>query len=322
MEKLMSLVAGLLAAALLCVASVSPSHAATTAFVSGGGNDANPCTVALPCQTIGHAIGTVAGNGGTVSCLDAGPYTEGFSINYSYTVDCRGVVYVNTGLNGYAFTLSTTNNGSHQLVTFRNVIFDGAAGGGGAVEIDGGAKVVFENCTLQNFTAAQGVAVLAQPSVAGAQVIITDSVFANNGVASGGGGINIQPSGGVKAGAVIERTQFTGNTNGIFANGTGGSVLVDVRYSTMSNNAMNGIWAYTTGSVASIVVEHSASVQNGINGINAQGANAYVSLNNSTVAWNQTGMTTSSGGHILTYQNNLIAGNPITGVTPLSFSLQ
>jgi len=321
MKKLMSSVAGPLAAALLCAASVSPSQAATTAYVSGGGSDANACTLAAPCRSIGHALGFVAGNGGTVTCLDEGPYTEGFSINYSYTVDCRGVVYVNTGFTGFAFNLSTTNNGSHQQVTFRHVLFDGAAGGGGAVTVSGGARVVFEDCTFQNFTASPGMAIQFNPTAAGAHLTVTDSVFANNGVAAGGAGIVVQPNGGT-AGVVVERTQVTGNTYGIVANGTSGTVLAEIRYSSVSNSAIDGIWAVTGGSVSSIVVEHSASLQNGGNGINAQGSSAYVSLSDSTVAWNGTGLATSSGGTILTYKNNIIAGNVSPGVTPLGFNLQ
>jgi hypothetical protein len=310
MKKLINLVASPVAAALLCVASVSSSYAATTAFVSGGGSDGNPCSLASPCRTIGQALTNGAEE---VSCLDAGPYTESFSTISSFTLDCRGVVY--TSGSGFAFYVDGP------VVTFRNVIFDGSGGGGGAVQING-RRVVFEHCTFQNFNGSPGVAVLVEPSVAGAQVIITDSVFANNGAASGGGGINIQPNLGVTAGAVIERTQFAGNTNGIFANGSGGNVLVDVRYSTISNSAMNGVWAYTTGSTSSIVVEHSASNQNGGSGIIAQGAGAYVSLKDSTVDWNATGLTTPSGGLILSYQNNLIAGNLSPGVTPVSLSQQ
>jgi hypothetical protein len=314
MKNLINLVAGLTAATLLCVAPVSPSYAITTTYVSGGGSDANACTLALPCRTIVHAVAT-AGSGGAVSCLDAGPYAESFSTAFSFTLDCRGVVYPSAGNFGITAQISG------QVVTLRNVIFDGAAGGRGAAQIQGGT-VVFENCTFQNFTASPGEAVLFAPSVAGAHLTITDSVFTHNGVAAGGGGIIIQPSGGVTASAVIERTQVTGNTYGIVANGSSGSALVEVRYSTIADSILDGIWAYTGGSTASIVVEHSASVRNGGNGITATGAGAYVSLKDSTVDWNVTGLTTSGGGLILSYQNNLIAGNLSPGVTPLSVSQQ
>ena len=166
------------------------------------------------------------------------------------------------------------------------------------------------------------MAVYFAPTTAGAKLTITDSVFQNNGTGSGGGGIIIQPSGGVPASAVIERTQVANNTYGIVANGSGGPALVEVRYSTIADNANTGIWAYTTGSTASIVVEHSASVHHFGNGINAQGAGAYVSLSDSTVAWNTTGLTTSSGGIVLSYKNNIIAGNAFPGVTPVSLDKQ
>jgi hypothetical protein len=314
MKKLTSLVAGPIAAALLCVASVSPSHAATTAYVSGRGSDTNLCTLAQPCLTIGIAI-LAAGNGGTVSCLDAGPYTDDFSTSSSYTVDCKGVVYAVNG----AFAFNVRPN---TVVTFRHVIFDGAMGGAGAVQIQN-STVVFEDCTFQNFTASPGQAVQFVPDAAGAQLTITDSVFTHNGLAGSGGGVIVQPTAGITAGVVIERTQFTGNTYGIIANGFGGgTALIEVRYSSIANSVFDGIWAVTQGTTASIVVEHSASIRNGGSGVNAQGAGAYVSLSDSTVAWNATGLTTSGGGLVLSYKNNIIAGNLNPGVTPLSFNPQ
>ena len=169
MKKLISLAASLVAAVLLCVASVSPSYAVLkTVFVSGAGSDGNPCSLTQPCRTIGYAVGTVA-TGGTVSCLDAGPYDEASPINSPFTVDCRGVVYA-VG-NSFAFSVQTSGT----LVTFRNVIFDGALAGTGAVTISGGSRVIFENCTFQNFTAAPGTAILFAPSAAVAYLTIRDS---------------------------------------------------------------------------------------------------------------------------------------------------
>ena len=303
---------GLLATALLCVASGSPSHAATTVFVSGqpGANDTNACTLASPCRSIGHATG-VAGNGGTVSCLDAGPYAETFTATTSFTLDCEGVVHdlVN---NNPAITVQTANA---PVVRFRHVIFDGANGGSsaGAVLISSGSNVVFEDCTFQNFP---GAGVEFTPSAAGAHLTITDSIIANNGT-----GVEILPVQAAKATAMIERTQITGNGNGITADSAGGAVLVDVRYSSVASNAMFGISAVGFGSVASIVVDHGAVDHNGT-GISAGGSLGFVSLNDSTVDWNATGLTTASGGLIISYQDNLIAGNPSPGVTPLGIGRQ
>ena len=161
------------------------------------------------------------------------------------------------------------------------------------------------------------------PTAAGAHLTITDSVFTHNGMAGSGGGIIVQPAAGITAGVVIERTQLASNTYGIIANGfASGTALVEVRYSTIADSVFDGIWAVTQGTTASVVVEHSASIRNGGSGANAQGAGAYVSLRDLTVDWNATGLTTSGGGLILSYQNNLIAGNLSPGVTPLSVSQQ
>ena len=312
MKKLINLVAGPVAAALLCIASVSPSYATTTAFVSGGGNNANPCTLAQPCRSIGQAL-VAAGNEGTVSCLDAGPYTESIGLAYlPFTLDCRGVVYASAG----GFAVSPYAGG---VTTFRHVIFDGAPGGAGAVQILAG-KVVFDDCTFQNFIASPAEAVQFAPSVAGAQLTITDSVFANNGLAASGGGIIIQPSGSAGAHAVIERTTVTGNTYGIFANGTGttGSILLHIKDSTVANSTVNGISAYTAGSITAIVIDHSSSLINGGSGILSQGSGGLVFLTDTTVMSNVTGLSTAGGGTIYSYGNNRLTGNASDGVTPVT----
>ena len=176
---------------------------------------------------------------------------------------------------------------------------------------------------VSEFHHVPGEAVEFEPTAADAQLTITDSVFANNGLAGSGGGIYIQPSAGITAGAVIERTQVTGNTYGIIATGFGGgTALVEVRSSSIASNIFDGIWAVSQGTTATIVVEHSASLRNGGSGVNAQGPNAYVSLSDSTVAWNATGVTASGGGLILSYKNNIIAGNLSPGVAPTGFGLQ
>jgi hypothetical protein len=313
MNKISSLVTCLFATALLNVASVSPSHATTTVYVSGqaGASDTNACTLASPCRSIGHAV-SIAGNGGAVSCLDTGPYFESLTATTSFTLDCDGVVYASTTT--YAIKVQTANA---PVVRFRHVTFDGANGGGGAaaVGITGGSNVIFEDCTFQNFL---GEGVQFEPSAAGAHLTVTDSIFANN-----GGGVFILPLQGVKATAIIERTQITGSVIGIQATSTTtGTVLVDVRYSSIAGNTNSGIAAEGQFSVTSIVLDHSAVDHNGT-GISVGGAFGFVSLNDSTVDWNGTALGTGvSGGTAISYRNNLIAGNVSAGAAPVVIGQQ
>lgn len=57
-------------------------------YVSPSGNDANACTKAAPCKTIGHAI-SVAGKGATVVVL-SGTYTEQVTISKRLTLLGKG----------------------------------------------------------------------------------------------------------------------------------------------------------------------------------------------------------------------------------------
>ena len=166
--------------------------------------------------------------------MDAGPYTEFFSAGISFTLDCPGVVYASSDL------FAAYVNGGRYVSQrhFRRIRRRGWC------RSDPGGRVVFENCTFR-ISPHRRASVQLSPTTNEAHLTITDSVFANNGVAAGGGGIIIQPSRGVTATAVIERTQVTGNTYGIVANASAGTVLVEVgtvRSPTMLSTASGPNW--------------------------------------------------------------------------------
>jgi len=258
---------------------------------------------------------------GIVSCVDQGANSFGNSvigvtISKSITIDCAGTS---------AGTYYVTINGPGIVVTLRNLQINmvGSFGNNGlGVDFQNGAALFVEHCVIEGWNAGLGAGIHFAPTSGTAELHVTDSVIKNNGVAGGGGGIFIAPTGGATVRVAVDRTEIENNTNGIFANGTGGTVLVEVKDSTVANNATNGVWAYTAGSTSSIVLDQSASVSNGGSGIDAQGNGTYVSLDSTTVAWNAIGLTTSSGGNILSYQTNKIAGNLSPGVTPISVGHQ
>jgi hypothetical protein len=76
--------------ALVLVALVIPSSAfgqATRTWVSGVGDDANPCSRTAPCKTFAGAISKTA-NGGEINCLDPGGF-GGVTITKSLTIKCQ-----------------------------------------------------------------------------------------------------------------------------------------------------------------------------------------------------------------------------------------
>src|SRR5262249_59046911 len=81
--------------------SVDPAHAqATRTWVSGVGDDANPCSRTAPCKTFAGAISKTAA-AGEIDCLDPGGFGA-VTITKSITIDCSetfGSVLV-SGTNG------------------------------------------------------------------------------------------------------------------------------------------------------------------------------------------------------------------------------
>jgi hypothetical protein len=77
--------------ALILVALVLPSSAfgqATRTWVSGVGDDANPCSRTAPCKTFAGAISKTA-NGGEINVIDPGGF-GGVTITKSITIRARG----------------------------------------------------------------------------------------------------------------------------------------------------------------------------------------------------------------------------------------
>src|SRR6187200_1921215 len=68
---------------------VAPASAqATRTWVSGVGDDVNPCSRTAPCKTFAGAISKTA-RGGEINCLDPGGYGA-VTITKSITLDCTG----------------------------------------------------------------------------------------------------------------------------------------------------------------------------------------------------------------------------------------
>src|SRR5437868_4037205 len=89
----------LLSVAVLMVASIASAQATRT-WVSGVGDDANPCSRTAPCKTFAGAISKTAA-GGIINCLDPGGFGA-VTITKSITIDCGATLggVLATGLNG------------------------------------------------------------------------------------------------------------------------------------------------------------------------------------------------------------------------------
>src|ERR1700759_4684630 len=108
------------------LASAPASAQATRTWVSGVGDDANPCSRTAPCKTFPGAISKTA-TGGEINCLDPGGF-GGVTVTKSITIDC--------GLNGLtggsifaAGIPGITVNAANAVVTVRNLAINGFSSG-------------------------------------------------------------------------------------------------------------------------------------------------------------------------------------------------
>ena len=108
-------------AATSIIAFVSTAHAqATRTWVSGVGDDVNPCSRTAPCKTFAGAISKTA-VGGEISVLDPGGFGP-VNITKSITIDGAGTLAGILALN----TNGVIVNGPAITVTLRNFSINGA----------------------------------------------------------------------------------------------------------------------------------------------------------------------------------------------------
>src|SRR5437660_1760724 len=85
--KILRFTSHLLALAVLGLGFTSMANAqATRTWVSGVGDDANPCSRTAPCKTFAGAISKTAA-GGEIDCLDPGGFGQ-VTITKGMTIDC------------------------------------------------------------------------------------------------------------------------------------------------------------------------------------------------------------------------------------------
>jgi hypothetical protein len=190
--------AALIASAMTGLSFVSPASAqATRTWVSGVGDDANPCSRTAPCKTFAGAISKTATTG-EINCLDSGGFGT-LTINKSITVKCQGVIggVLASGVPG--FTVNLPAGGKAVL---DGLDIEGLAGGGGTntpgtigVRMIGTGQVTIMNTVIRDFSG-NGVDCV---GTNGARCAVINSQVINN----GGGGFNVTAASGNISGVSI-----------------------------------------------------------------------------------------------------------------------
>jgi len=178
--------------------SVPAKAQATRTWVSGVGDDANPCSRTAPCKTFAGAISKTA-TGGEINVLDPGGFgavtiTKSIQIR-SEEVEAGVLV---SGTNGIVVSVGATDK-----VLLEGLDIEGLGTGLDGVKMTGTGELFIRKCSIRNFTLT-GVKVA---GAANARVFVEGSVITGNSV-----GVIVKGIGGVANTAIVEHSVVENNT--------------------------------------------------------------------------------------------------------------
>jgi hypothetical protein len=267
---------------------------ATRTWVSGVGDDVNPCSRTAPCKTFAGAISKTA-SPGIINCLDPGGFGA-VTITKSITIDCTGTMgsALSSGVQGVVINALTTDK-----IVLRGIDINGAGTtlGTNGVSITQAGSVTIDHCNIANYSNAGVRTVNTSNAI---NVFITNTNVVN---------VNTQ---GVQANSVapgtssifIDNSRITGAINGVDVAGSGN--YASASNSVIEKNTGAGFQVEQTGSSGAL--ESSTIIGN------ATGVQAGVAANTPTIRISRciiTQNTNAVGGSGTTkcFSNNVVDGN-------------
>ena len=279
----------------LAFSSVAQAQATRT-WVSGVGDDVNPCSRTAPCKTFAGAISKTA-TGGEISVLDPGGYgtitiTKGITINGDGTL----ASILNSGINGVVVNITT--NPATSTVYLRNLSINAAqnALAGDGIRVLSGGTVVVENCWIYG-QSSDGIEVAA---TANTNLKVNNTTIED----VTGDCIKLSTTAGQVV-AMISNSRLQNCANGLTANLNVRAGLVN----TVISHGTTGVQTTGSGSILNLDDVFVTYFTTGLKSIT--GSNIRVS--DSIIAQNVTGMSTALGGTIDSFQGNSLIGNPTAG---------
>jgi len=299
--------------AIFTLAFASLAHAqATRTWVSGVGDDANPCSRTAPCKTWAGAISKTA-TAGEIDALDPGGF-GGVTITKAITLDGTGTFasILNAGTQGI---IINANLGTADNVTIRGISINGAGNGTNGFNILQADKVSIEDCVV--FGSNNGILINESDSI---NVSIRNTVVRNN----ANDGLSVATTSGLAKVSSVN-SSFIGNGEGIHAKGNSRIVLEQC---VVSNNTLNGVFAEGIGTTAVVDLSNCVIDSNSVSGMQAGGGvsntASIIRINSCDIFQNGgTGALISTNGEIDSWQNNRIFSNGTdgcSGCTPKGFN--
>lgn len=278
----------------LAIASIAQAQATRT-WVSGVGDDVNPCSRTAPCKTWAGAISKTAA-GGEIDALDPGGFGA-VTITKSMLLDgTHGAGFGSTlasGVNGVNVNDSASGSPQSIVVRLRNLSINGAGTtlGLNGVNATSFRKLYVEDCYITNFSNA-GVNINITAGSGTFNVSVTGTIIDN----VTGSGIKQNTTVGT-LNCHYDNVVLQGNGKGLEALGGTGNISNSV----ITHNATDGV-SVNNGAV---VNASSNQVTNNANGFNI--VSGTIRLGNNSIFRNTS--NAFSGAGYVTFGNNNVAGN-------------
>jgi hypothetical protein len=284
-----------------------PAHAqASRTWVSGVGDDANPCSRTAPCKTFAGAISKTAA-GGEINCLDPGSFGA-VTIIKSIIISCEagtaGVLV--SGTNGIIVNVTSTG-----IVYLRGLDIEGITTGLAGINFIGAGVLHVEHCLIRGFNASPAAGINMAPTGV-SELFVSDSYITDNGSGVVGAGILIRPTGAGSVNAALSQLHVDNNALGIKIDSTVGTGAVNLAVvdSVVSGNSNAGIAAFSTaGHGTDNVMINRTTTSNNAAGVRSDGPIVTVRIGDSVITGNGTATIAANGGTLQSYGNNQINGN-------------
>jgi hypothetical protein len=267
--------------------SVIADAQATRTWVSGVGDDVNPCSRTAPCKTFAGAISKTATNG-EINCLDPAGYGA-ITITKSITIDCedtQGSILASL-VNGVIL------NGTNIDVRLRGISINGAGNGINCVRVlgSGNNRLTMDEVVCSGFSQ-HGVSI--ENTTGTFKLVVWNSSFRNN----AGNGINTFVTGTGTATVAVDSSLFAFNNIGVnFGLAANGSI----NDSTLTNNTTG---AQASGATSVLSLKDNQITHN-TTGVLA-GSSANIRIGGNLITANNTGL---SGSNIFSWGANFVDGN-------------
>lgn len=296
----------LIALATMVMGTGLASAQASRTWVSGVGDDANPCSRTAPCKTFAGAISKTAA-GGEIDALDPGGFGA-LTITKAITIDGGGGQVASvlvSGTNGIV-----VQAGPSDVVILRNLRINGIGTGINGISFLSGKDLNVENCYVFGFTNNGVNIALNQGTQASAHIL--NSVMKNN------NGAGVRATNAVTPQVQVSVTDSAVILDNIGIEGAEHSRVV-VSRSVVQNASSDNIKADSPTGDSIITVDHS-DIEFGGNGVTAT-TGSQVNVADNKIAFNGGIGANASGGVIFSYgtnriHNNIGGGGTVTPAAP------